>query len=242
MQQTDAAVFGLLGEGVLPPVDLVRSIASVEQALADYATPVAVVPRSKSKAEWNSPSQWLPDTFVAQIWCNKLMMTGLDRDGETVDSSTLLAFLPNFIGAHRAKSAEAGSLVLADGTHLVPSVYDAEGGGGRRSDLFGDASAAAADGEKLYIGALEHALLPTRHGLENTAFIGTSPWPPAYVLEHVADDKGLVVVNTVNCGYLDFAVNFLRAARKVSSGMKVLTVINAHPSLPCCCCRAMYFF
>eukprot|EP00752_Nemacystus_decipiens_P012355 g10952.t1 len=54
--------------------------------------------------------------------------------------------------------------------------------------------------------------------------IDTAPWPPVYVMEHVADNKGLVLVNSVNCGYLDFAINFFRAARKVVNDVKVLWV------------------
>jgi len=41
------------------------------------------------------------------------------------------------------------------------------------------------------------------------------------VLETVALENGLVIVNSVNCGYLDFAVNFLMAAQKVVSDVKV---------------------
>lgn len=34
-------------------------------------------------------------------------------------------------------------------------------------------------------------------------------WPPNYLLETVASREGLVVVTSVNCGYLDMATNFL---------------------------------
>lgn len=39
-------------------------------------------------------------------------------------------------------------------------------------------------------------------------------WPPPYMLDTVSSDEGLVVVTSVNCGYLDFALNFLASVRK----------------------------
>lgn len=48
-------------------------------------------------------------------------------------------------------------------------------------------------------------------------------WPPPYILDTVSSEDGLVVMTSVNCGYLDFASNFLASVRKhtdakVSSG------------------------
>lgn len=77
----------------------------------------------------------------------------------------------------------------------------------------------------LYIGTLNRALvhkarnLSSAEGGMESRFVGTiveAPWPPEYVLETVANDDGLVVVTNVNCGYLDFATNFLMSVRRVS--------------------------
>lgn len=213
VQTTPATVFGLLGEGVLPPFDLAQSIANVEEALAGRLTPTAVTTRSQSKRHAGSSPEWLPDTFISQIWCNSLMLTSqLDLSGETVNTLTLSGFLPMLIGSHQTK-ADAGTLV--DGTHLMPSVFDSNGSG-RQSNPVGNAT--AADGAELRIGTLELSLLRSENG---TVSVGRAPWPPQYVLEHVATEEGMVIVSSVNCGYLDFAINFLRAARNVNGDVKV---------------------
>ena len=84
--------------------------------------------------------------------------------------------------------------------------------------------------------------------------IVAAPWPPSYLLEHVAQSRsaaeeamgspgsayaggsggggrgdgnreeggrGVVVVTSVNCGYLDMAVNFLLSVRRAGAGVKV---------------------
>lgn len=211
---------------MLPHEDLAQSIASIDQALAAFLAPTAVLTRSRSRGDATSPPDWLPDTFISQVWCNRAMMTGVGLDDEAYHrDSTLLQMLPKFIRAHRPGGAGTGSdegpeLIVVDGTSFVPSVFDLDGDG-RQSTLGGNV--AAADGGNLYFGTMNLALI--RGGGadedgngdgEGVVSIGEAPWPPVYVLEHVATESGLVLVNNVNCGYLDFATNFLLAARKVS--------------------------
>eukprot|EP00903_Cladosiphon_okamuranus_P005636 g5602.t1 len=224
--QSDSPIFGLLGEGVLPPEDLVQAISSIDQALTASDKPTAVLTRSRSGGDAATPPEWLPDTFISQVWCNLAMMTGTGLDDEAFQDSTLLQILPKFIRAHRVVPGAGPDLVLVDGTSFMPSVFDLDGGG-RESTLVGNV--AAADGGNLYFGMMDLALV--RAGGEDedgeggggAVSIGTAPWPPVYVLENVVSDSGLVLVNNVNCGYLDFATNFLLAARKVSDA-KVLWV------------------
>lgn len=203
----------------MPPVDLAQSIASVEQALTDsVSAPAAVVTRSKSKGYADSaPPQWLPDTFIAQVWCNTLAMTGLDFPNETVDKSTLGGFLPKLVSRDNQRT---GKLTLVDGTQLVSSIFDSREDGQRIDRVRNEGMA---DGETFRFGTLQHALLRSDDG---EVIIDTAPWPPVYVMEHVANDNGLILVNSVNCGYLDFAVNFFRSARKVVNDVKVPLVVK----------------
>lgn len=204
---------------MLPPEDLVQSIVYIDQALAASGKPTAVLTRSRSRGDAATPPDWLPDTFISQVWCNRAMMTGLGLDDEAFKDSTLLQILPKFIGAHRVVPGGEAELVLVDGTSFMPSVFDLDGGG-RESTLVGNV--AAADGGSLYIGTMDLALVPAggededREGERGAVSIGAAPWPPVYVLDHVVSESGLVLVNNVNCGYLDFATNFLMAAQRVS--------------------------
>lgn len=152
-------------------------------------------------------------------------MTGWGLEDEGFRDSTLLELLPKLLYAHRTNSGGA-ELVVADGTSFVTSTFDLDGDNdGRHSTLFGNV--AAADGGNLYIGTIDHALARVGNGNErdgeneNVVSIETALWPPPYVLETAALENGLVIVNNVNCGYLDFATNFLLAARKVVSDVKV---------------------
>lgn len=202
-------MFGLLGEGVLPTPDLVQSITSLQQALSEAADPTAVIARSKSAGNAANGSQWLPDTFIAQVWCNHAMLAGFGDDGEAFQVASLLELLPRDLRPHRtSKGISQPSLV--DGTHLMPSI----------SVWNGDRlpSNVGVDDGALNIGRLEHALVRREEGVVS---IEKAPWPPMYVLEHVVMDAGLVLVNSVNCGYLDMAVNFLLAAREVVCDAKV---------------------
>ena len=92
---------------------------------------------------------------------------------------------------------------------------------GQQHLLAAAADAATADRGAIRIGSSEFALVGAagrgRGGGDGVVEIATAPWPPLYVLETVANEDGLVIVNNVNCGYLDFATNFLRSVRRVSS-------------------------
>lgn len=208
----------------MPPADLHQSIISVEQALHGTLAPTAVVTRSRSSGDAENPPYWLPDTFIAQIWCNRAMLTGSGFEDEGFHDSTLLELLPKFLHAHSA-GVRGAELVVADGTNFVASRFDADGAS---NGLVGNE--AAADGGALYIGTSEVALVRVQNadGVEgadtSVVSIGTALWPPPYVLETAVLENGLVIVNNVNCGYLDFAVNFLLAAQKVVSGIKVRRV------------------
>lgn len=144
-------------------------------------------------------------------------MTGRGLDQEAFRNSTMLEILPKLLHAHH-DSQYAADVNLVDGTSLLPSAFDVEGqgdGDGQKLTLTGNI--AAADGGSLYIGTLRYALVSAGE----TAIIGVALWPPDYVLETAVLDSGLVIANNVNCGYLDFATNFLTAARKVLSDVKV---------------------
>lgn len=223
VQVEPATVFGLLGEGTLPAADLAQSVASVEQALDGSVSPTAITPRSQSKSRAGFPPQWLPDSFVSQVWCNDLFFTaaGLGLDNESVGESTLLSLLPRLLTARQTEE-DASGFALVDGTQAMGAVFASEG----YEDLPGLAgNAVSGNNGTSFFGRLGLALLPgERSGevnLDGKATIGEALWPPAYVLEHVATDEGLVLVNSVNCGYLDFAVNFVRAAGKVVDNIKV---------------------
>lgn len=221
-------MFGLLGEGVLPPDGLERSITSVKQALQGTLAPTAVLARSRSSGDAETPPRWLPDTFIAQVWCNRAMMTGWGLEDERFHDSTLLELLPKFVRAHRT-NVYGAELVVADGTSFLTSTFDLDGDNDTQNSMF-LGNVAAADGGSLYIGTIDHALVRGQNGDENAGVvsIGTALWPPPYVLETAALENGLVIVNNVNCGYLDFAVNFLLAARKVVSDIKVRRKRRSH--------------
>lgn len=139
------------------------------------------------------------------------MMTGWGLEEEAYQDAALLEILPKLLHAQHANQY-AADVIFVDGTSLVPSTFDVDENG---DELPGNT--AAADGGSLYIGTLGHALVLGG----DTAVVGVALWPPIYVLETAALEDGLVIVNNVNCGYLDFATNFLTAARKVVSDVKV---------------------
>lgn len=212
-------MFGLLGEGVLPPANLAQSIASVGKAFVGHLAPTAVVTRSRLKGAAGTPSRWLSDGFVAQVWCNRAMLTeSLDFADGTFQDSTLLEVLPRLLGADRT-GAGSSSPILVDGTHLLPSVFAERAS--RNSSLL--SSGSEVTGGSMMFGTLELALVRDNGdgGDVGDIFIGKAPWPPVYLLEYVAMERGLILVNSVNCGYLDMAINFLLAARKVVNDVKV---------------------
>lgn len=46
--------------------------------------------------------------------------------------------------------------------------------------------------------------------------LGTAIWPPPYVLETASSREGLVLVTSVNCGFLDMALNFFATTQEHS--------------------------
>lgn len=219
----------------MPPADFDQSIVSVEQALNGSLAPTAVLTRSRSSGDAENPPQWMHDTFIAQVWCNRAMMTGWGLEDEGFHDSTLLELLPKFVRAHRTSIAGA-ELVVADGTSFVASRFDLDEDNDERRPTF-VGNVAAADGGNLYFGMIDLALVCVQNGNENeedsasVVSIGTALWPPPYVLETAALENGLVIVNNVNCGYLDFATNFLLAARKVVSDVKVRRIRGSMTTL-----------
>lgn len=214
LQNTGATAFGLLGEGVLPHPDLVQSVTYAEQALAQSQAPTAVLTRSRSEGDTDADQEWLPDTFIAQLWCNSMVLTDLGLVNEMVHNATLLDVLPRLLGQR-----EDADVVLVDGTSLLPSVVNL---GGDSLPPIAANNGAAADGGELYIGTIDLALVVTTESSGETtqSKIAPASWPPVYILEHVASEDGLIPVNSVNCGYLEFATNFLRSVKAVS-GAKV---------------------
>ncbi len=149
------------------------------------------------------------------------MLAGLGLDGEAFQVSSLIELLPRILRPRRT-SEGLSQPSLVDGTHLMPSVFFWNEA--RRLSNVGAGGGAASNGGVLNIGRFEHALVRSEVGAVS---IEKAPWPPVYVLEHAVMDTGLVVVNSVNCGYLDMAVNFLLAAREVVCDAKVCQ--SRHP-------------
>lgn len=207
-------MFGLLGEGVYPHPDLDQSVTYVEQALARSLAPTAILTRSRSKDDTEADQEWLPDTFIAQLWCNSKVLTDLELANEMVAEATLLDMLPRLL--HERVGDE---VVFVDGTNVLPSVFNL--GEDSLPSTAAD-NGAAHDGGDLYIGTIDLALVvntteSSSGGETVQAYIATASWPPVYILEHVALEHGLIPVNSVNCGYLDFATNFLRSVKRVSN-------------------------
>ncbi|CAN0301704.1 unnamed protein product [Pylaiella littoralis] len=108
-------------------------------------------------------------------------------------------------------------------THVADSPEDASASKETISNIRGSNGSAEVDG--------------------NSWHIAKAPWPPEYILETVVQSQftsdgfgvdggdtgstrreGLVIVSSVNCGYLDFAANFLLSLRRSALNIKVLFV------------------
>ena len=232
-QNEAATTFGLLGEGALPRPGLFEAAMSIETALARSDDPTLVLARSRSANGgdggggggggggvtadsfdgWGSVSRgggaWLSDAFASQIWVNADILV-LDRleaaglDVRAVQDLSLLRVLPYLIEGSMRDGAS-----VVDGTSVMWSLFSV-GENGQQ-----DPPAAEQDGSTLRIGTSELALVRGRDG-DGDVEVGKAPWPPSYVLETVANEDGLVMVNSVNCGYLDFAANFLQSVRRFS--------------------------
>lgn len=255
-----ASIVGLFGEGSLPHSGLSSSIRSVYEALEGSTAPTAVVARSRSSRTVDhrvvvEGGEWLADTLVAQVWCNREMLAPsrlADLEvlpHRSVYRSTLLSVVPAILEdpSDRSDPSDAGgggSVILVDGTPVLKSVVSVAGLPKRGRDYSpasssqetrGDANApsdAEARSSAFYIGTLENALVieedtkiverdDGRGGGRGTTVIAEAPWPPSYVLETVATERGMILVTSVNCGYLDMAVNFLRSVRNVVDDVKV---------------------
>lgn len=225
-----ASVVGLFGEGSLPHPDLAESVKSLEStgALALSVQPTAIIARSRRI----DGKEWLSDKFIGQIWCNRGMLaasrlttsiTGLDK--QAVQNLTLLELFPRILRTDQSDTAEAGVVVLVDGTNVLGSIVDLDIVGAeeptRATNTTGKATGAHAQGGNLYIGTLPFALVfdGHRHARKNgvrTTVIAEAHWPPAYVLENVATNDRLIIVGDVGCACLDMGTNFLRSVRRAS--------------------------
>lgn len=210
-----ATSFGLLGEGVLPYPYLSR-VSSVGKIVADYQDRTVVLMRSKSKGTSDVSEEWLPDTFIAQLLCNSKALTVAGLEDKTVGVMSFLEMLSVFVGANRG--ATGNGVVMIDGTSVLKPMFDA---GSETPLSTSEGNTAGENGSTLYLGTLGLVLvLDVIEGYSNEQLskvqVVEAPWPPVYVLETVAAPTGIVLVNSVNCGYLDFAMNLLRSVRNVS--------------------------
>lgn len=163
-------IVGLFGEGSLPHPDLARSIKALGLPLSEIQVPAAVIPRSRSS---EGGGEWLPDTFVSQLWVNRaalgplrLMSIGLDQ--KIVQEISLLALLPEIV----LRRPGDDRIALIDGTEVLGSVFAAGVGAAASSvPVARDARAAS-----LYIGALGLAALHLKGGKH--VVIARAPWPP----------------------------------------------------------------
>lgn len=234
-QNGAATTFGLLGEGALPHPDIVEAALSLEAALARSAAPTMVLTRSRTTNKnldgggggggvaeeqggdggsrgGGGGGAWLSDAFASQLWVNADMLVsdrlrGAGLDAHAVQDLSLLHVLPHLIEGALRDAAD-----VVDGTSVVGSLFSVEDGGEQ------DLPAPEAGG--FGIGTLKLALVGGRDGGGGggggDVEVGKAPWPPLYVLETVANEDGVVMVNSVNCGYLDFASNFLQSVRRFS--------------------------
>ena len=165
-------IVGLFGEGSLPHPDLAHSIKALGLPLSEIQVPAAVIPRSRSS---EGGGEWLPDTFVSQLWVNRaalepfrLMNIGLDR--KSVQEVSLLALLPEVV-----LKRPGDGIALIDGTDVLGSVFAVGVGGASSVPVARDAR-----GASLYIGALGLAALHLKGG-RHVAIV-RAPWPPRCVV------------------------------------------------------------
>ena len=165
-------IVGLFGEGSLPHPDLAHSIKALGLPLSEIQVPAAVIPRSRSS---EGGREWLPDTFVSQLWVNRaalepfrLMNIGLDQ--KSVQEISLLALLPEVV-----LKRPGDGIALIDGTDVLGSVFAVGVGGASSVPVARDAR-----GASLYIGALGLAALHLKGG-RHVAIV-RAPWPPRCVV------------------------------------------------------------
>lgn len=139
-----------------------------------------------------------------------------------------------------------GTAVLGAYFAVPPHPHD-EDGVTRDGDGLGEDAAGQtpADGleeveEHVHIGSLDYVLMVSggqmaeeaeeaelertdginsrgRGGATSRLAMEERQWPPSYILENVALPNGLVIVTSVNCGYLDMAANFIASVRRTST-------------------------
>lgn len=174
------SLLGLFGEGSLPHPDLSNSIKALGVPLSTVEVPAAVIPRSRAASSGGGGGEWLPDTFVSQVWVNRatldpsrLVKTGLDES--LVQDFSLLDVLPLVVLKRRGDG-----VVLVDGTAVLDSVFEVDGSAVSSLPVARDAR-----GGGVYIGALALAALHLKGG-KNVA-IARAPWPPRCVLRWSMD-------------------------------------------------------
>ncbi|CAN0266884.1 unnamed protein product, partial [Ectocarpus fasciculatus] len=232
-------VFGLYGEGALPSAALLPDFTDSYFAASDIAgsgggavPPTAVVSRSRmwwdrrDGDERSALGEWMSDKFVAQVWCNRAMLVATGRDfmnpGEPGlaakdDRTTFLDVIQRLVSRPTAVG-----VVLVDGTKVIPSRY-----------LYPSTKAAveAAHRDRSGITGTTKSGYPSddegkggRTGASAVATITRALWPPEYILDTVRKEQGIIIVSSVNCGYVDMASNFLQSVNDAAGDVKVLFV------------------
>lgn len=165
-------IVGLFGEGSLPHPDLARSIKALGLPLSEIQVPAAVIPRSRSS---EGGGEWLPDTFVSQLWMNRaaldpLRLMDLGLGQKVVQEISLLHVLPEIV-----IKRPGDGMALIDGTDVLGSLF--AGGVGAAASV---PVARDTRGASLYIGALGLAALHLKGGKH--VAIARAPWPPRCVV------------------------------------------------------------
>lgn len=233
----DATYVGLFAAGTLPHEGMERAITAVDAAFREYPqVPTAIVSRSKIRGRDEAPAeeersgQWLSDKYVAQAWCNPSALTEArlseaNLEQANVQDLSILDVISHLLRGHasRVEAGDADATHLVDGTYVLRSTVR-----GYPQDLaMGEPLSTQHDSKRMdfSIGGLGMALVSSdmdaRFLRANASVargsITDSPWPPSYVLETAASKEGLVIVTSVNCGYLDMATNFLQSVQRQSN-------------------------
>ena len=193
IQSRGSTTFVLLGEGSLPHPNVVDKFQGVKSAIGFSHDPMTILTRSRS-----TTGKWLSDAFVSQMWVNADVLSSdiLKKSGlesYNITKKTLLDIFPHIVATCEREG------IVVDGTSVISSIFSV-----------GDY---IPEGGEFSIQSMEHGLFEID---AQTFEVREAVWPPLYVLETVANEDGLVIVNSVNCGYLDFASNFLNSVRKFS--------------------------
>lgn len=143
-QNEHASLVGLFAEGIVPHAGLPASIHSLVPALSQPTSPTAVVVRSRSRGDGGDDDEgrWLPDAFVAQVWCNRAVLeprrledvlsveTRAGREEMRVGNDTLMQVLPSLLtksdkslGVGDSASPPGLGIVLVDGTNVMRSTF-----------------------------------------------------------------------------------------------------------------------